>query len=92
MKRPTSTEAALPILTYHTSIGWVIHGYAKTKRQAERFIRNNLLGDQSRSLLKNYGFTLSVYPRSDLSRELNGGPEGWAFDIGKTVPSMRSIT
>lgn len=84
------TAKALPILSYHTGAGWAQHGVAKSVEQAERVIRRSLLSDSEKSLIKKHGFKLSVQQRTDLHRELNGGPEGFIWGVGKTCPNHSS--
>ncbi len=76
-------NSKLPILSYHTSEGWTVHGYASSEAAARRFILKNVLADASLLLVRKYGFQLVVNERSELSRELNGGPNGYVWSIGK---------
>ncbi len=80
----------LPILSYHTGAGWAQHGHAATVQQATRFIRRNLLGDSEKNLIEKHGFQLSVQRRTELQRELNGGPEGFIWGVGKACPQHSS--
>lgn len=76
--------ALLPILSYHTGHGWATLGYAKSAESAGRVIRKTL-GESSRRLLDRHGFTLTVQRRTELQRELNGGPDGFIYNIVKTI-------
>jgi hypothetical protein len=49
---------------------------------ASRIIRANLPAS-SKSLVENYGFKLTVTRRTALQRELNGGPDGYVWSVGK---------
>lgn len=80
-----STElhtAALPILSYHTGAGWAEHGRATSPAGAKRQIMR-LLSDASLNLVRRHGFELVVAERTALQRELNGGPKGYVWSIGK---------
>ncbi len=72
----------LPILSYHTGEGWTTHGFASSESAAKRCILK-IVSDDSISLIRKYGFQLFVSERSELSRELNGGPKGYVWSIGK---------
>ncbi len=79
-----------PILSYHTGAGWAQHGYAATVQQAARIIRRNVLGDSEKNLIDKHGFQLSVQRRTELQRELNGGPEGFIWSVGMACPAHSS--
>jgi hypothetical protein len=76
----------LPILSYHTGNGWAVLGHARSTESAARVLRKTL-GESSRRLLERHGFTLNVQRRTELQRELNGGPDGYIYTIGKTIPA-----
>lgn len=76
------TERTLPVLTYATGNGWTTIGHARSAKGAERVIRGHL-GDGSRSLLEKHRFTLQVFRRTEIAIEINGGPEGYVWSIGK---------
>lgn len=78
-------NAPLPVLSYHTGAGWATLGYATTVVGAKAVARRHI-GDAAASLVKNYGFTVFVSLRTELQRELNGGPEGFVYSVGKTIP------
>lgn len=78
---------SLPVLTYATGGGWSVHGYARDAQSARRMIKRKLLTDSEKSLINNHGFDLLVFRRSDVIREINGGPEGFVYSVGKTVKS-----
>jgi hypothetical protein len=84
MKANQESAKLLPILAYSTGSGWATLGYAKTEENAKRVL-SRTLGESSRRLLDRHGFTLSVWRRTELQRELNGGPDGFVYSIGKTV-------
>ena len=63
---------------------WTKIGVATNEDQARRVVKKHL-ADDSKSLIKNYGFNLQVWKRTPLALELNGGPEAWTWSIGKTV-------
>lgn len=75
-------EKELPILYY--SGGWQTIGSAKSLKDATRKIRNQL-SEASLRLLKVPGWTLRVQPRNSVSIDLNGGPQGYIWDIGATA-------
>ena len=79
-----STAQALPVLSYATGSGWQTHGYARSIAGAKAIIRK-VLSDGSRQLIERHSFQLSVGRRSDLQVELNGGPQGFIWSIGKVV-------
>lgn len=76
--------ATLPVLSYATGAGWSTLGFAASIEGAKAIARRHL-SDASLSLIKNFGFELSVHRRSPLAIELNGGPEGYVFGVGKAV-------
>lgn len=80
---------ALPILSYHTGAGWAQHGFATTVEQAKRVI-TKLLSDAEKQLIAKHGFQLSVQRRTELQRELNGGPDGFIWGVGKNCPAHSS--
>ena len=53
-----------------------------TKIGATRWLMKNL-SDTSLALVRHHGFTLNVFPRTDLHVELNGGAHGWVYSICK---------
>ena len=63
---------------------WTKIGVATNEDQALRVIKKNI-GDHSKSLIENYGFELSVWKRTPLALELNGGPAAWTWSVSKTV-------
>lgn len=79
-----STKQPLPVLSYATGAGWTTHGYASTAAAAAKIIKK-ILGDHSRSLIETFGFKLLVNQRTDLQVELNGGPHGFVWSVGKQV-------
>ena len=66
------------------STGWPVIGYARNEQQARRVIKKNL-GYNSKSLIGNYSFELSVWERTPFSIELNGGPRCFTWSVGKIV-------
>lgn len=84
-----SSTQPLPILSYATGAGWTTHGHASTISGAAAIIKK-IISDASNSLLKTHGFKLIVAKRTDLHRELNGGPAGFVWSIGKVVNTTRS--
>lgn len=79
------TTNKLPVLYYTTSEGWQVLGHAKTEKQARK-IALSTMGDHSLSLIKLHGFGLFVGLRDDFLIELNGGPQGWIYSVGKILP------
>lgn len=77
----------LPVLSYSTGVGWLTLGYA-TSVSAARGVILRILADASHELLSR-GFELKVFRRTDLHRELNGGPDGYTWSIGM-VTGQRS--
>lgn len=75
---------ALPVLHYATGQGWTEVGTASTVEAARRVILKTI-GDASLALMQFHSFTLNVRRRTELARELNGGPDGYIWDIGKTT-------
>lgn len=75
----------LPVLSYATGAGWAELGRARSPEQARNIVLAHL-GDASKSLVKNYGFQVYVDRRTPLQRELNGGPDGYIWSVGKTIP------
>jgi len=73
---------SLPVLNYSTGAGWHSWGRARSLAGATRIVKANL-PDGSRSLVEQYGFQLTVSRRTELQRELNGGPEGYVWSVGK---------
>lgn len=80
------SDKLLPILSYHSGNGWAVLGHARTVESAARVIRGTL-GESSRRLLDRHGFKLAVQRRTDLQRELNGGPDGFIYSIVKSIPA-----
>lgn len=78
-------DKLIPVLHYSTGSGWSCLINVKSIEAAKRYLMKNRLSDQSISLIKKHGFTLNVWERTDLQVELNGGPKGYVWDIGKTV-------
>ena len=78
----TTKPQILPVCA--NTIGWPKIGVATNEDQARRVVKKHL-SDESKSLIKNYGFELQVWERTPLALELNGGPRCWTFSIGKTV-------
>lgn len=76
------TGSVLPVLSYATGAGWCAVGHARSPAGARRVIRA-LLPDSSRSLIERYGFQLLVSERTPLQQELNGGPAGYIWSVGK---------
>lgn len=74
-------DSALPVLNYSTGSGWHSWGQAKSARSAQRIVEENLPSN-ARSLLK-FGFKVTVSRRTALQRELNGGPDGFVWSVGK---------
>lgn len=81
----SSKNGQLPVLSYSTGAGWSTLGMARNPKAAAAIAMRHL-GDSALSLIKNHGFKLQVSQRTDLQRELNGGPEGYIFGVGKTIP------
>lgn len=84
MSTKKSTQEALPVLAYSTGAGWATLGQASSPKAA-RAIVLRYLSDASLSLVKNFGFEVLVSRRTELQRELNGGPEGYVYSVGKVV-------
>lgn len=78
----TSTQGALPVLSYSTGAGWHSWGQARTVEAARRIVKANLPAS-ARSLVERYAFQLTVTRRTELQRELNGGPDGYVWCVGK---------
>ncbi len=72
----------LPVLTYATGEGWQSLGSATSVEGARRIVRRHL-PTSSRVLVDQHGFKLTVFRRTDLQRELNGGPDGFVWSVGK---------
>ncbi len=77
-------EESLPVLSYHTGSGWATLGFA-TSPAGARTIASRFIGDAAQSLVKLHGFQVTVARRTALQRELNGGPDGYIFSVGKVV-------
>jgi hypothetical protein len=75
-------DGALPVLNYSTGAGWHSWGDARSLTAAKRIIKANLPAS-ARSLVNTYGFQLTVTRRTALQRELNGGPDGYVWSVGK---------
>ncbi|MEX3983655.1 hypothetical protein AB4Y45_32255 [Paraburkholderia sp. EG287A] len=82
----TKQAQALPVLSYHTGAGWATLGFAKSPEGARAVVMRNL-SDASLNLVKRHGFSVNVGRRTALQLELNGGPDGFIYDIGKVVPT-----
>ena len=80
LKRP---QQQLPVLSYATGAGWATLGFAASPGSAKRLVMK-ILDDASRNLVEKFGFKVFVGRRTDLQRELNGGPDGYVWSIGKT--------
>lgn len=78
----TAQAQALPVLSYHTGAGWATLGFAKSPEGACAVVMRTL-SDPSLKLVKNHGFKVNVARRTPLQLELNGGPDGFIYDIGK---------
>lgn len=76
-------DTPLPVLNYSTGAGWHSWGQAKSIAGARRIIKANLPSSASVLLKKQYGFKLTVSRRTALQRELNGGPDGFVWNVGK---------
>lgn len=74
-------DGQLPVLNYSTGAGWHSWGQARSVEAARRIITANLPAS-SKALLK-YGFKVIVTRRTALQRELNGGPDGYVWNVGK---------
>jgi hypothetical protein len=68
-------------LNYSTGGGWHSWGQVRSLAAAKRLVTANL-PDSSRALLK-CGFKLIVSRRTPLQVELNGGPDGFVWSMGK---------
>lgn len=55
---------------------------AKTADAAKRWLMKNL-GDHSVNLVRKHGFRLEVWLREAWVAEMNGGPVGWMYSIGR---------
>ena len=62
--------------------GRTVIGHAKTESGAKRCLMNTL-GDHSTVLIKRHKFHLNVRLREHWLAEINGGPVGWMYSIGK---------
>ncbi|WP_157639965.1 hypothetical protein [Burkholderia ubonensis] len=74
-------DAPLPVLNYSTGAGWHSWGQARSVAAAKRIVQANLPAS-AKSLLK-YGFKVTVTRRTPMQRELNGGPDGFVWSVGK---------
>lgn len=74
-------DGSLPVLNYSTGAGWHSWGQARSVAAARRIITANLPAS-SKALLK-YGFKVTVTRRTALQRELNGGPDGYVWNVAK---------
>lgn len=79
---------ALPVLSYSTGAGWQVLGHASCEEGAEQVVLRTA-GDATLSLIRKHDFHILVNRRTALHRELNGGPDGYVFSVGKTVHSSR---
>lgn len=77
-----SRGTSRPVLNYSTGAGWHSWGQARSLAAATRIVKANL-PDSSRSLVDRCGVKLTVSRRTELQRELNGGPAGYVWSIGK---------
>jgi hypothetical protein len=84
MNTAVKKEEALPVLSYHTGSGWSTLGFATSPKGA-RTVASRFIGDAAQSLVKQHGFKVTVARRTALQRELNGGPDGYIFSVGKVV-------
>ncbi|MBK3780071.1 hypothetical protein G3A43_07360 [Paraburkholderia aspalathi] len=84
MSAVAQKQESLPVLSYHTGAGWATLGFAKSVVAARTIARRHI-GDAAESLVKNFGFEVQVARRTALQRELNGGPDGYIFCVGKEV-------
>lgn len=75
-----ATSPALPVLVYSSGLGWQVLGHARTEAAARRIVMREL-PQSSRVLVERYGFKVGVARRTALQRELNGGPEGFIWDV-----------
>ena len=73
------TAKRTPILA---NDGRTIIGFASTQAGAIRFLKKNI-GDHSLYLINHCKFNLQVWMREEWITELNGGPVGWMYSIGK---------
>lgn len=80
----SQSDAGKPVIHYSTSGGWTTLGHAKSLSGAAAIIRRHL-SDASKVLIEKAGFSLNVFERTDLAVELNGGPKGYVWTIGKTI-------
>jgi hypothetical protein len=85
MRAASVKQEALPVLSYHTGAGWATLGHAVSPEGARTVVMRNL-SDASLSLVKKHGFSVAVARRTPLQLELNGGPDGYVFSVGKVVP------
>jgi hypothetical protein len=84
MKAAVQTQESLPVLSYHTGAGWSTLGFAASLEGA-RTVASRFIGDAAQNLVKKHGFKVTVARRTALQRELNGGPDGYIFSVGKVV-------
>ena len=68
-----------PILSNN---GREVIGFAATAESARRVLMRNL-GDHSVILTRKFGFKIHVWMREGWVSEMNGGPVGWMYSIGK---------
>lgn len=87
-----SLQKPLPILTYSTGAGWSALATASCLQSAERVIKQKLLTDNERQLIKSAGFSVWVSRRTPLMLELNGGPDGYIYGVGRTINGRNAKT
>ncbi len=80
-------QQTLPVLSYATGAGWATLGFATSPESARRLVMK-IIDDASKSLVEKYGFKVVVGRRTDLQRELNGGPDGYVWSIGKVCATQ----
>jgi hypothetical protein len=80
----TKEEKALPVLSYASGSGWSTLGMA-TSVEGAIAVASRFIGDAARNLVKHHGFKVTACRRTPLQRELNGGPDGYIFSVGKEV-------
>lgn len=89
--QPTTSkhpQQPLPVLSYATGAGWATIGFATTPESARKLIMKTI-DDASKSLVEKFGFKVIVGRRTELQRELNGGPDGYVWSIGKVCAAQR---
>lgn len=76
-------EASSTDLRYRCRLG--CFGLRELGAGRARKVIHTHLSDGTKSLINTYGFKLGVALRTDLQRDLNGGPAGYIWNISKTV-------